>query len=139
MRVIEAVQRGAPANAERLDAEGILTEVVRSVLIRSIDRLWQEHLLNIDHLRTEVHLRVVGQKDPLLEFKHEAFLLFDAFSANLKTEIAHALFKFKMMVPDETPPTDEKSREVPEEITLEHESFRTNLSLMPELEFTQEG
>ncbi len=138
--VIEAVQMGAPANAERLDAEGILTEVVRSVLIRSIDRLWQEHLLNIDHLRTEVHLRVVGQKDPLLEFKHEAFLLFDAFSANLKTEIAHALFKFKMMVPDATPPTDEAPREVPEEITLEHEaSFRTNLSLMPELEFRQES
>jgi preprotein translocase subunit SecA len=138
--VIEAVQRGAPANADRLDAEGILSEVVRSVLIRSIDRLWQEHLLNIDHLRTEVHLRVVGQKDPLLEFKHEAFLLFDAFSANLKTEIAHALFKFKMMVPDATPPTDETPREMPGEITLEHEaSFRTNLSLMPELEFTQEG
>jgi len=133
--VIEAVQKGAPPGAEPLDALGILTEVVRSVLIRSVDRLWQEHLLNIDHLRTEVHLRVVGQKDPLLEFKHEAFLLFDAFSANLKTEIAHALFKFKMMVPDETPPLDEK----PREITLEHEpDFRTNLSLMPELELTQE-
>ncbi len=134
--VIEEVQRGAPAGSERLDAEGILNEVVRSVLIRSIDRLWQEHLLNIDHLRTEVHLRVVGQKDPLLEFKHEAFLLFDAFGANLKTEIAHALFKFKMMAPEETPPTDEK----PREITLEHEAdFRTNLSLMPELEFTKES
>jgi hypothetical protein len=41
-----------------------------------------------------------------------------------------------MMVPDETPPTDEK----PREITLEHEAdYRTNLSLMPELEFTQES
>ena len=131
--VIEQVQKGAPANAERLDAEGILTEVVRSVMIRSIDRLWQEHLLNIDHLRTEVHLRVVGQKDPLLEFKHEAFLLFDVFSAKLKTEIAHALFKFKMMVPDAPPPETR-------EITLENEiDFRTNISLMPELEFTQES
>ncbi|HEX2578883.1 MAG TPA: preprotein translocase subunit SecA [Rhabdochlamydiaceae bacterium] len=134
--VIEAVERGAPAGAEPLDADGILTEVVRSVLIRSVDRLWQEHLLHIDHLRTEVHLRVVGQKDPLLEFKHEAFLLFDAFSANLKTEIAHALFKFKMMAPSETPPTEEK----PRQITLEHEdAFRTNLSLMPELEFIKES
>lgn len=134
--VIEAVGRGAPAGVEPLDAEEILTDVVRSVLIRSVDRLWQEHLLHIDHLRTEVHLRVVGQKDPLLEFKHEAFLLFDAFSANLKTEIAHALFKFKMMAPSETPPAGEK----PQEITLEHEdAFRTNLSLMPELEFTKES
>lgn len=134
--VIEQVQKGAPADAEKLDAEGILREVVRSVLIRSIDRLWQEHLLNIDHLRTEVHLRAVGQKDPLLEFKHEAFLLFDSLSIKLKTEIAHALFKFKMMVPDETPPTDEKPREISSEREID---FRTNLSLMPELEFTQEG
>ena len=138
--VIEAVQRGAPPGAEPLDARGILTEVVRSVLIRSVDRLWQEHLLHIDHLRTEVHLRVVGQKDPLLEFKHEAFLLFDAFSANLKTEIAHALFKFKMMAPDETPSPEEKPVEKTREITLEHQDdFRTNLSLMPELEFTKES
>jgi preprotein translocase subunit SecA len=133
--VIENVQKRAPSQAAPLNADEILREVVRSVLIRCIDRLWQEHLLNIDHLRTEVHLRVVGQKDPLLEFKHEAFILFDSFSAKLKTEIAHALFKFKMMVPDETPPAGEKPQEL-EEAEVE---FRTNLSLMPELEFTQEG
>ncbi len=132
--VIERVQQQAPANAPRIDADEILKEVVRSVLIRSIDRLWQEHLLNIDHLRTEVHLRVVGQRDPLLEFKHEAFILFDAFSANLKVEIAHALFKFQMMVPEETPsPTQVRRQKIdPPEV-----EFRTNLSLMPELGFTE--
>ena len=134
--IIEQVQRGAPAHAKPLDAQEILIEVVRSVLIRSIDRLWQEHLLGIDHLRTEVHLRVVGQKDPLLEFKHEAFVLFDTFSAKLKTEIAHALFKFKMMMPEETPPTDDKPREI---LSKNQIDFRTNLSLMPELEVTQES
>jgi preprotein translocase subunit SecA len=46
-----------------------------------------------------VNLRVVGQKDPLLEFKQEAFVLFDKFSMHLKTEIAHALFKFEMIPP----------------------------------------
>ena len=132
---IEAVQRGAPGKQERMEAAEILTEVVRSVLIRSIDRLWQEHLLNIDHLRTEVHLSVVGQKDPLLEFKHEAFLLFDAFSENLKTEIAHSLFKFKMVVPEDAPKSEAPElEEVYPEI-----DFRTNLSLMPELGTHQEG
>ena len=63
--------------------------------------LQQEHLLNIDHLRTEVHLRSVGQKDPLLEFKHEAFTLFDSLTTRIKQEIAHALFKFEMIVPEE--------------------------------------
>jgi preprotein translocase subunit SecA len=135
---IEGVYREAKKRASdqagAMDADEVLREVIRSVLIRSVDRLWQEHLLNIDHLRTEVHLRVVGQKDPLLEFKHEAFILFDAFSAKLKVEIAHALFKFKMMVPEGTPPPEDEP-----EITVEPERlFRTNLSLMPELEFTQE-
>lgn len=77
----------------------ILQEVIKSLLIANIDRQWQDHLLAIDHLRTDVNLRVVGQKDPLLEFKHEAFALFDTFSMHLKTEIAHALFKFEMVPP----------------------------------------
>jgi preprotein translocase subunit SecA len=78
---------------------GILQEVIKSLLIANIDKQWQDHLLAIDHLRTDVNLRVVGQKDPLLEFKHEAFALFDLFTGHLKTEIAHALFKFEMIPP----------------------------------------
>ena len=92
---------------EPIDAEKILSEIVRSLLVRHIDRLWQEHLLNIDHLRTEVSMRSVGQKDPLLEFKHEAFFLFESFSINLRTEIAHSLFKFTMIL---TPPQQETKK-----------------------------
>jgi len=44
---------------------------------------------------------VVGQKDPLLEFKHEAFALFDTFSQDLKLQISHALFRFAMQPPPE--------------------------------------
>ena len=118
-----------------MEASEILSEVVRNILIRSIDRKWQEHLLRIDYLRSEVHLRVVGQKDPLLEFKHEAFILFDALSESLKTEIAHSLFKFQMVVPEDAPKNEAPAlEEVHPEI-----DFRTNLSLMPELETHQEG
>ncbi|MDN3504965.1 MAG: preprotein translocase subunit SecA [Rhabdochlamydiaceae bacterium] len=77
----------------------VLRGVVSNLLIKSFDSFWQEHLLAIDNLRTEVSMRVVGQKDPLMEFKHEAFALFDRFSVNLKTEIAHALFGFEMVLP----------------------------------------
>lgn len=79
------------------NAENLIKEVVRSLLIQKIDELWQEHLLSIDHLRTEVSLRVVGQKDPLIEFKHEAFRLFDLFSSNLKIEVSKDLFRFEMI------------------------------------------
>lgn len=132
--VIRQVQESAPEHARQMAPEAILREVTRNLLIRSIDQLWQEHLLHIDHLRTEVHLRVVGQKDPLLEFKHEAFTLFDTLTMKMKTEIAHALFKFQMIVPDVDPPKETVRKKIEQKL-----DFRTNLSLMPELEFTQEG
>lgn len=76
-------------------------EAVRTLVIRNCDKLWQEHLLTMDHLRSEVTLRTVGQRDPLMEFKHEAFTLFDEFSRTLREEIAHALFSFEVMVRDQ--------------------------------------
>lgn len=88
------------ASISLASAEKVLCRVVRGLLIRIIDRLWQEHLLHIDHLRSEVHLRAVGQKDPLIEFKHEAFALFDRLSLEIKQEITHALFKFTIVTPE---------------------------------------
>jgi preprotein translocase subunit SecA len=78
-------------------AQNVLHEIIRNLMIREIDQLWQEHLLHVDHLRSDVHMRSVGQKDPLLEFKHESFALFDAFSQRLRQEIARDLFRFEMM------------------------------------------
>lgn len=111
-----------------MNPEEVLREVVRSLLIRNIDRIWQEHLLHIDHLRTEVHLRAVGQKDPLLEFKHEAFALFDSLTLRIKQEIAHALFKFEMILPEAHIKKPQPQRVQPRRRPL------IDLSLMPELE-----
>lgn len=73
------------------------SEAVRHLMIRKCDQLWQEHLLTMDHLRSDVNLRTVGQRDPLTEFKHEAFRHFDEFGYNLRTEIAQALFRFEVI------------------------------------------
>ncbi len=78
-------------------AQAVLQEIIRNIMIRRIDQLWQEHLLSIDHLRSDVHMRTVGQKDPLVEFKHESFSLFEAFSVRLKEEISRDLFRFEMV------------------------------------------
>lgn len=75
-------------------------EAVRNLMVRKIDNLWQEHLLRMDHLRSDVSLRAVGQRDPLMEFKHEAFALFDEFGRTLRSEIAHDLFRFEIMRQD---------------------------------------
>ncbi|MFI5334715.1 MAG: preprotein translocase subunit SecA, partial [Chlamydiales bacterium] len=107
-----------------MSPDEILKEVVRNILIRNIDQFWQEHLLHIDHLRTEVSLRAIGQKDPLTEFKHEAFSLFESLSFKIKLEIAHALFKFSMVIPTASP--DQESRGP----KLRRAPHRTDLSLL---------
>jgi preprotein translocase subunit SecA len=91
-----------PDLVEPIRLHGILQEVLRNLMTRRIDHLWQEHLLSIDHLRSDVHMRTVGQKDPLLEFKQESFNLFQAFSEKLKLEITRDLFRFEM-VPQPSP------------------------------------
>ena len=131
IETISLAQENLPPHITKTPPIEILREVVRNVLIRKIDKHWQEHLLHIDHLRTEVHLRAVGQKDPLLEFKHEAFALFDAFSLEIKSEITHALFKFAMMSPQRAPAPEIKKVAPPP-------SFKINLSQIPELEISKE-
>ena len=69
---------------------------MRDIMLRRLDRRWQEHLLEMDYLRSEVSLRAVAQKDPLVEFKQESFALFETLNQDLKASIAHDLFRFEM-------------------------------------------
>jgi preprotein translocase subunit SecA len=85
-----------PDLADESQALSLVQEVIRNLMIRKIDQSWIEHLLSIDHLRTDVHMRAVGQKDPLLEFKHESFALFDTFSQRLRMDITRDLFRFEI-------------------------------------------
>ncbi|MCH2059138.1 MAG: preprotein translocase subunit SecA [Verrucomicrobiales bacterium] len=70
-----------------------LDDLERSVLLGGIDRLWQEHLYNMDALREGVHLRAHGQKDPLIEYKTEAFAVFQELMENIKSEVLVNLFR----------------------------------------------
>lgn len=99
-----------PELNEAEKAQNVLNEVVRNLMIRKIDQFWQEHLLHIDHLRSDVHMRTVGQKDPLLEFKHESFALFEAFSIRLREEISRDLFRFEMLPQQPADPTTRRKR-----------------------------
>lgn len=75
-------------------------EALRHLMIRKLDHYWQEHLLAMDHLRVDVNLRSVGNRDPLMEFKHEAFALFDRLGHTIREDIAKSLFKFQLTLPD---------------------------------------
>ena len=117
--------------------DDVLKEVMRNLLIRSIDKLWQEYLLHIDHLRTEVYLRAVGQKDPLLEFKQEAFVLFETFSYQLKAEIANAVFKFRMALPEDQVDQSKPETLVSKKNKRNSIEFKTSLSSLSELDLSE--
>ena len=65
----------------------------RYIILNAIDRLWQEHLYAMDALREGVYLRSYAQKDPLIEYKTEAYDMFVDLMANIKNEVLHNLFR----------------------------------------------
>jgi preprotein translocase subunit SecA len=65
----------------------------RYIILNAIDRLWQEHLYAMDALREGVYLRAYAQKDPLVEYKAEAYEMFTELMFNIKNEVLHNLFR----------------------------------------------
>ena len=69
-----------------------LNDLRRQLVLDSIDRLWQEHLYAMDNLRSSMSLRVYAQKDPLVEYKNEAFNIFKDLMDRIYREVAEHLF-----------------------------------------------
>nr|ATZ76237.1 preprotein translocase subunit SecA [uncultured Acidiphilium sp.] len=89
-RIADAVDAHITAKTEQFGAE--LTRVIeKSILLQTLDHLWKEHLLALDHLRQGIVLRAYGQRDPLNEYKREAFILFTAMLDDLKEQVCTAL------------------------------------------------
>jgi preprotein translocase subunit SecA len=76
----------------------------RRVLLELIDRSWREHLQHIDQLRSVIGLRGYGQRDPLNEFKSEAFSLFDTMLNKLRTDVTRVLMNLQVAAPVSPPP-----------------------------------
>ena len=72
----------------------VLPIMERQVVLRAIDTQWQEFLRAMDELRHGVGLRAYGQRDPLVEYKREAYGMFEELMGTIKTEIAQSVFKF---------------------------------------------
>jgi len=68
-------------------------EVEKGILIRSIDQMWVEHLETIDYLRRGIGLRGYGQRDPLVEYKKEAYQMFHDLNNLIQKQVAYAIFK----------------------------------------------
>ena len=95
-RLTEAANKAA---AERLDKYGaeLQTYVEKSIMLQTLDHLWREHLVNLDHLRSVIGFRGYGQRDPLQEYKGEAFELFQAMLANLRQAVTAQLMRVEVV------------------------------------------
>jgi preprotein translocase subunit SecA len=71
----------------------------KSLLLQILDHLWKEHLLQLDHLRQGIHLRGYGQRDPLNEYKREAFALFETMLTNLRQTVTQVLSHLEIRAP----------------------------------------
>ncbi|MBI5620786.1 preprotein translocase subunit SecA [Candidatus Gottesmanbacteria bacterium] len=76
----------------------VMRQIERWVSLQVIDSLWMDHLDAIDDLREGIGLRGYGQRDPLVEYKNEAFSMFERLMASIDSEIVHRIFKVQVQV-----------------------------------------
>jgi preprotein translocase subunit SecA len=72
-------------------------QIEKQVLLQTIDLKWREHLVTVDHLRSVIHLRGYGQRDPLIEYKTDAFNMFDAMRRELRRDVSRFLMGLRLI------------------------------------------
>ena len=94
-RIQRAVDEMMAANAANLGPD-LMRFIEKSLLIQTLDAVWKEHLYALDHLRQGIGLRAYGQRDPLNEYKSEAFALFNTLLDELKERITTLLARVEI-------------------------------------------
>ncbi|HUD06540.1 MAG TPA: preprotein translocase subunit SecA [Candidatus Saccharimonadales bacterium] len=70
----------------------IMRKIEREIYLQILDNLWMQHLENMDHLKEGIHWMSVGQRDPLVEYRKQAQIMFEAMQVNLRTQIMSTIF-----------------------------------------------
>jgi len=102
-RLTEAANKAAAERAERFGPD-IMAYVEKSIVLQTLDHLWREHLVNLDHLRSVIGFRGYAQRDPLNEYKSEAFELFQAMLGNLRQAVTAQLMRVELVREQAAPP-----------------------------------
>ena len=85
----------------------IMRQIERAVLLQTLDGLWREHLVTLDHLRQVIGLRGYGQRDPLNEYKNESFTLFEHMLARLREAVTGQLMHVELAKQEDVPPLEQ--------------------------------
>ncbi|USO01753.1 MAG: preprotein translocase subunit SecA [Alphaproteobacteria bacterium] len=92
-RVLEFLNVLMATKEKALGSEA-MRKMERLILLRVLDQTWKDHLAGLDHLRQGIHLRAYGQKDPLNEYKHEAFAMFQTMLTTIQESATQLLALF---------------------------------------------
>jgi preprotein translocase subunit SecA len=101
---VEAVKQRY-AEKEKQFSPDLLRWLERRIILDVVDTQWKDHLLSLDHLKEGIGLRGYGQKDPLVEFKKEAFILFEDMMTRIDNETVRYLFHVQIQQNEPPPPT----------------------------------
>ncbi|HEV2522251.1 MAG TPA: preprotein translocase subunit SecA [Candidatus Acidoferrales bacterium] len=108
------------AEKEKLFGEQMMRWLERRIILDIVDTQWKDHLLTLDHLKEGIGLRGYGQKDPLVEFKKEAFILFEDMMGRIDTETVRYLFLVQPARPeDEAREIERRQRRQQQEMQLQ--------------------
>jgi preprotein translocase subunit SecA len=114
----------------------VMRYVEKTILLQTLDHLWREHLIMLDHLRQVIGLRGYGQRDPLQEYKSEAFSLFEAMIAHLREAVTAQLMRVEIVPPEEQQPLPPMEAHKIDPNTGEDEMAFANASLVPQQDGT---
>ncbi len=104
-RILKAVEERAAARTVEYGVE-VTRYVEKAILLQTLDHHWREHIVDLDHLRQYVGLRGYGQRDPLNEYKSDAFELFQTLLSKLRSEVVRQLMHVQIQT-GPVPPLEE--------------------------------
>jgi len=132
-RLIEAAERHMQGKEATFGAE-LMRMAEKSLLLQFLDHIWKDHLLQLDHLRQGINLRAYAQRDPLNEYKREAFDLFEAMLVNLREQVTGALshLEMRMDAPPEPAPLPFGELSYFEELHPEPEEVLADADMLPQ-------
>jgi preprotein translocase subunit SecA len=110
-RINDAVGRRMAGKAANYGSE-LMRMAEKSLLLQILDQSWKEHLLQLDHLRQGINLRAYAQRDPLNEYKSEAFTMFEAMLTGVRETVTSVLCHIEFQT--EAPAEQLFQREAPE-------------------------
>src|SRR5438045_1105810 len=102
-RIIETAERKMAEKTANYGPE-LMRMAEKSLLLQLLDQTWKDHLLSLDHLRQGINLRAYAQRDPLNEYKREAFELFEEMLVSLRQQVTSALSHVELRTEPQPPP-----------------------------------